>query len=152
MFNPNPLSQTPMPNTNWQNPWNAPAQPPQPAPMVPNWNRPTQSMSPAYTGIPGRAISNPQEIRPNEVPMDGTAGLFPMSDYSCIYVKAWGADGNIQTVRYVPEQPVEKAAQGPSQFDQVMERLTTIENAIAQMKVVKENPRSQKKEVAKDGE
>lgn len=74
-------------------------------------------------------MSNPQEIRPNEVPMDGTAAFFPMNDYSAIYIKAWGADGNIQTLRYIPEQ-VEQQPQGPSEFEQVMARLDSIEQSL----------------------
>ena len=127
---------------NWQQPpmipqTNAPAAP------VPNWNRPSFSQIPS--GIPGRQVNSPQEIRPNEVPMDGTAAFFPMNDYSAIYIKAWGADGNIQTVRFVPES-VETTQQGPSEFEQVMARLDSIEQSLNSRYNNKRN-NNQKKEV-----
>lgn len=89
---------------------------------------------PNQTGMPGlhgRIISNPEEIKLNEIPMDGTASLFPMNDDSCIYAKAWGQDGKIQTYRYIREdaEPVDK---GPSEFSQVMTRLDKIEQMLGQ--------------------
>ncbi len=83
------------------------------------------------TGLHGRIVSTPEEIKLNEIPMDGTASLFPMSDDSCIYAKAWGQDGKIQTFRYIREdaKPQEK---GPSEFAQVMTRLDKIEQMLGQ--------------------
>ena len=89
------------------------------------------SMGSMPGGLYGRVIANPEEIRLNEIPMDGTASLFPMKDDSCIYAKAWGPDGKIQTYRYIREdaEPVEK---GPSEFSQVMTRLDKIEQMLGQ--------------------
>lgn len=78
-----------------------------------------QQQSPGYSGlnnfqhpsvsqqqmIPGRPVSNLDEITPQEVPMDGSVSLFPQNDYSAIYAKTWTKDGTIATVKYVPEQP-----------------------------------------------
>lgn len=94
---------------------------------------PTPVPSP-MTGMPalhGRIIANPEEIKLNEIPMDGTASLFPMNDDSCIYAKAWGPDGKIETYRYIREdaEPQEK---GPSEFSQVMTRLDKIEQLLGQ--------------------
>lgn len=88
-------------------------------------------------GLHGRIISNPEEIKLNEIPMDGTASLFPMSDDSCIYAKAWGQDGKIQTFRYIREdaEPVDK---GPSEFSQVMTRLDKIEQMLGQRRPQKQ--------------
>lgn len=127
--------------------------------MVPNnWNRPytyqysgMQQSSPSF---PGRTINNPNEIRPNEVPLDGSASLFPMNDWSCIYLKAWGADGNIQTVRFIPEKlEVVAEQQGPSNFDLVMERLDNIEKMIQSQGNRKQyyNNNNQKKEADNNG-
>lgn len=82
-------------------------------------------------GLHGRIIGNPEEIKLNEIPMDGTASLFPMNDDSCIYAKAWGPDGKIQTFRYIREdaEPMDK---GPSEFSQVMTRLDKIEQMLGQ--------------------
>lgn len=83
------------------------------------------------TGLHGRIVANPEEIKLNEIPMDGTASLFPMNDDSCIYAKAWGPDGKIQTYRYIREdaEPIDK---GPSEFSQVMTRLDKIEQMLGQ--------------------
>lgn len=114
---------------------------------IANWNRPvftetkpnymppmTSNMGYNQQPIPslsGRMVTNPQEIRPNEVPMDGSVSFFPASDGSYIYAKFWGPDGNIQTRVFVPEQPApSEEVQGPSEFNQVMARLDKIEQML----------------------
>lgn len=121
---------------------------------VPNWNQPVftrgtpnyisnylsqQTSNPGniaqgapVPSLSGRMVSNPQEIRPNEVPMDGSVSFFPSLDGSYIYAKFWGPDGNIQTRVFVPEQTASaEEVQGPSEFDQVMTRLDKIEQLLA---------------------
>lgn len=92
--------------------------------------------TPVNQTLPGKVINNLQEVRPNEVPIDGSASVFPMSDLSSIYVKAWGPDGNIQTLKFVPDVSASQdmTNQGPSQFDQIMERLDSIEKAMTAYK------------------
>lgn len=99
-----------------------------------NWNRPIQPQPQTYNILSGRIIANPQEIRPNEVSMDGSLSLFPMNDGSCIYVKSWGADGNIQTIKFIPDPQNSQQSQGPSEFDQMMDRLTSIEASIESLR------------------
>lgn len=43
--------------------------------------------------VPGRTVASENEIKPNEIPMDGTISLFPLSDYSAIFAKQWKSDG-----------------------------------------------------------
>ncbi len=99
-------------------------------------------------GLHGRIIANPEEIKLNEIPMDGTASLFPMNDDSCIYAKAWGPDGKIQTYRYIREDVSKVQDEGPSEFAQVMTRLDKIEQMLGQRGQQKQqyynnrNPRS----------
>lgn len=125
----------------------------QPQPTMqstPNWNRPVFSngnqnylpynqqmpstvggMTQPIPSLSGRMVTSPQEIRPNEVPMDGSVSFFPSSDGSYIYAKFWGPDGNIQTRVFVPEQPVSmEGTQTSSEFDQVMARLDKIEQML----------------------
>lgn len=83
-----------------------------------------QAQTPGYAGfnnfqrpvtpavIPGRMVANMDEITPQEVPMDGSISLFPQNDYSCIYAKAWTKEGNIQTVRYIPD-PAQMGGEAP---------------------------------------
>ena len=123
---------------NFQNGYNQPY-PPQYYQYTPNWNRPVMaptSQTPVQNQqingmLSGKIITNLQEVRPNEVPMDGSAGIFPMNDFSSIYVKAWGQDGNIQTIKFIPDVTANKAVdQEPSEFDKIMERLQAIENLL----------------------
>ena len=148
--------------SNSQNGYNQPYSP-QYYQYTPNWNRPVMSTQPQVQSqqvngtLPGKIITNLQEVRPNEVPMDGSASIFPMSDFSSIYVKAWGPDGNIQTLRFIPEVTTNKevADQGPSEFDKIMERLDSIEKKIAESSSRPQKSSSyssQKKEVTNNAE
>lgn len=138
-------------------------------PMVPNWNRPTtttpynngngynmtggyQSPNPIPTSmnmqsayIPGRMVNDISEIRPNEVPMDGSVSLFPINNGSCIYVKCWSPDGTIKTMKYVPEQ-IPAEPQGPTEFEQLMSRLNAIEKKLSYNTSRKPYHSNQKKE------
>lgn len=62
-----------------------------------------QMISPSY--LPGRIINNPNEIRPNEVPMDGTPSVFLLNDASGVLVKWWTADGQLHTQVFTPQMP-----------------------------------------------
>ena len=84
-------------------------------PNMPNlsaasWNpqtNPNQNMvlTPRPGMLNGRIINSPNDIRPNEVSMDGLPSVFPMGDGSCVYVKYWDANGMIQTICYRATQP-----------------------------------------------
>lgn len=81
----------------------------------------------------GRVIDNPAEIQPIEVPMTGEPVFFPMRDGSAVICKCWRSDGNLVTMRYIPEQ-VEQAApdqtpQGPS----ILERLEEIHGMLKKL-------------------
>ena len=62
-----------------------------------------QTQQPAF--LSGRFIRDISEVTPQEVPMNGSPSVFPVSDASAIYVKSWDNNGNIVTVRYVREEP-----------------------------------------------
>lgn len=152
----------PQPVPNWNSPlpqngyYNNPSMPPmsssnpnayanmQTMATQPNWNF-AQQQRPS---LPGRVVGSPQDIAPNEVPMDGTAGIFPQQDGSCIYVKKWSTDGSIQTVRFVPAaEPVNTPPQTIAQaadLSVLMERFDRLE----QMLMTKPTQSKTKKEVA----
>lgn len=94
-----------------------------------NLDRNAQTFRPSY--IPGKTISNLKDIVPQDVPMDGSAAIFPMSDLSCIYVKAWGADGLIKDFKYVlePANPEQKIPEGNFQ-ETILDRLNSIEELV----------------------
>lgn len=64
-------------------------------------SQPVQSTQ--HTGITGRIVNSPDEITIQEVPTDGTMGLFPSADGTCIYGKRWKPDGTIKTTRFVAD-------------------------------------------------
>ena len=150
-------------NNNWSNFQNGYQQPQPPTyyPYTPNWNRPVMTnQAPVQNQqingtLPGKVITNLQEVRPNEVPMDGSASIFPMNDFSSIYVKAWGPDGNIQTFKFIPDVTTNKEVdRGPSEFDKIMERLDSIEKRLSEYtpRQQKSSYSSQKKEVVSNAE
>lgn len=90
----------------------------QPYPAVPN---------PRPRTIPGRMIYSPDEIMPQEVPMDGSVSLFPMHDWSCVYGKWWTSNGQIQTVKFVWEQPKKQIDESTSSLSDISARLEKVE-------------------------
>ena len=55
--------------------------------------------------LPGRIVNNPDEIRPNEVPNDGSIAVFPLNDGSAVYLKFFTGEGRINTVKFTVESP-----------------------------------------------
>lgn len=70
----------------------------------------------------GKMIQAPTDIMPGDIPMNGTPCFFPMQDGSAIYMKAWSADGTINTMRFLPENPATKE---PTQLDRIENMLST---------------------------
>ena len=86
---------------------------------------------PSVKRVPARIINDPKEIMPNEVPMDGSVSLFPTADYSCVYAKAWNANGMIDTVKYVPEKTeTQTGAQSQDVLTAILARLDNIERTL----------------------
>ena len=63
---------------------------------------PAQQPSMPQQSIFGRMVTEESEIKPNEVPMDGTIAFFPRVDLSAIIAKQWVQDGTIKTVTFTP--------------------------------------------------
>lgn len=59
-----------------------------------------QNTQPAL--INGRVVDDISTVTANEVPMTGECAVFPMRDLSAMYVKQWGNDGTIKTVKFTP--------------------------------------------------
>lgn len=66
-----------------------------------------QQMTP--TVLPGRMVDKGEDIMVGEVPTDGSLGLFPQKDGSCIYAKSWNSDGTIRTMKFVPMEQDDSA-------------------------------------------
>lgn len=106
----------------------APTQPLQPRFDPRPYNQPVQQTSPL-----GRMVDSPAEIQPIEVPMTGEPVFFPMRDGSAVICKCWRSDGNLVTMRYIPEvvdQPqADHAPEGPD----VIERLDKIQGLLEKL-------------------
>lgn len=112
-----------------------------------------QMLSPPY--LPGRVINNPNEIRPNEVPMDGTPSVFLLNDASGVLVKWWNTDGQLCTQIFIPQMT--ELAGGASvgmptdEFQkEVFDRFDKIEKKLNQRPYQK-NTNYKKKEGKNDG-
>ena len=86
--------------------------------------------------ITGRFVQNAEQIGVNDVPMNGTYSIFPKTDMTEIYAKAWDGNGNIQTLTYrlVQDDGTERAVvptvqeQLQSFRDEIMKRFDKLEN------------------------
>ena len=139
-----------MPYTNpYQTPFAAPFQQ---QPYVPSM--PTMPQMPVQQpGIAGHMVGSHEEIKPNDVPMNGSPAYFPAQDGSVIYAKAWNPDGSITTIRYLPavDNPVRDEEQtGPTLLD-IMDQLSDIEDLLkAQRKPATTKRATAKKEATDD--
>lgn len=79
----------------------------------------------AVPQISGRVVNSLDDITVQEVPTDGTVALFPSADGTCVYSKRWTPDGNISTMRFVPEVQ-EAQHQQPSPFDIINDRISEL--------------------------
>lgn len=79
----------------------------------------------ATSQINGRVVQSPDEITVREIPTDGTLALFPSADGTCIYGKRWMPDGNITTMRFVPEVQ-DALPQQPSPLDVINDRISEL--------------------------
>lgn len=77
----------------------------------------------------GRLVRCVEEIAPNEVPMDGSYGFFPVMDGSAIIVSHWAPDGSrIEHLRFILDGTSNQ--NGKSFEQQVLERLDKIEKTV----------------------
>ena len=89
-----------------------------------------------------RMVNSQNDIRVEEIPMDGTVGIFPVNNMSEIYAKSWNSiTGSIDTVVYKPALQEEKKLESKNNLDdfvasfnlfkdEVMDRLERIDKNI----------------------
>lgn len=79
--------------------------------------------------LTGRLVRGVEDIAPNEVPMDGSYGFFPVADGSAIYVSRWAPDGSrIEHLKFILDGA---QTQNEKSFEQqVLERLDKIEKTV----------------------
>ena len=122
----------------------------QPAPQpMPQYQQAYQPQMPQYqqkqfSPITGRIVSNAEEIMVQEVPTDGSIAWFPAADGSCVYGKRWTPDGNITTLRFVPEA-VEPAQPMP---DPIAELNGKVDQALGMLAAMQPQGRSSRRSKA----
>lgn len=101
------------------------------APMQPNHPQ-NQQRAPQPSIIPGRIVNDVKDIRPNEVPPDGTPGVFPKADASCVYIVYWDGVNGITTDTYVYQNPenTHVETEQTNVLAQMQEQLNRIENKL----------------------
>lgn len=113
------------------------------------WNRFTQSNQPLQdemTYLPGGYVNSVNDIKPNQVPRDGSIALFMRNDGLEIYAKQVNRNGYINELVFVPKQPdppPEQVAQNVTQatdLSHVNERLEKIEGMITELKSLWDSP------------
>ena len=112
--------------------------------------QPNYTAQPQQSSIFGRIVNDENEIMPNEVPMDGTIGIFPKSDGSEVIVKSWTQNGTISTVKYVPVVEGETPQVSNDPYPEIIDRLDRIEKQLSTRRTNRNN--SYKKETSNDSE
>lgn len=99
-------------------------------PTVPSNTMPVQQtqQQPQFAFVQGRVVESETDIKPNEIPMDGSVTFFPKSDYSVVFGKTWTENGTIRSMRYLleqenPVQPEPKKDDAPAINEDVIANL-----------------------------
>lgn len=77
----------------------------------------------------GKVVASPEDIRPNDIPMDGSVSFFPLKDGTTIYAKQWTGNGTIATAVYKLDVPPQEPKQ-PTAEEQILTRLERIEQML----------------------
>lgn len=97
--------------------------------------------------ITGRVVNSADDITVQEVPTDGSLAWFPSSDGSCVYAKRWTPDGNITTLRFVPEC-TEQQTPRQDKLDVIDERISGLYELVED--ISDHMPRRQTRKAVKD--
>lgn len=91
------------------------------------WGQNSQNRSQTFRGF---YVNDPAEIRPGDVPMDGSICFFPASNLSSITIKQWNSMGQLDTMVFVPAP--NQVSQTPPQIQQTQNQTPQIQQAQAQ--------------------
>lgn len=108
--------------------WQTPMQ--QPPQYAASEHRQPQPQS--HPSLPGRTVDDIKEVKPAEIPMDGTWCFFPLRNGTKVYVKLWDDSGELRTFSFIPEEPIREGqkAEEQSKFDKILTRLDDLEAAV----------------------
>ena len=65
--------------------------------------------------------------------MTGEPVFFPMRDGSAVICKCWRSDGNLVTMRYIPEQVEQATADQTTQGPTIAERIEEMHNMLKKL-------------------
>lgn len=109
-----------------------PMQMPMQQPNTQDWK--PYSPPSARPQLVGRWVSDFDEIKPQEVPMDGWMYLFPQIDWSCIHAKYWDNSGTLRSFRFLPEKndpPAQQQIAMPPEMDNIIQGYEAIAANVA---------------------
>ena len=90
-----------------------------------------QMQSPVPAALSGKTVNSPQEILPQDIPMNGFTSYFPKADGSEIYAKCWNSNGTIDTRTYILKPIEEPKSEEPDIMSQILSRLESIEHKVS---------------------
>lgn len=128
-YNPNQY-QTAMPNTSYGMPQYGATTT---QPRLDNLTT-SQPAQPQIQTVYGRVVESESEIKPNEVPMDGSIALFPKPDFSTIIAKQWSQNGTISTLKFVPEVNSESSEDASAATMSIDELAKSMDSKFAEIK------------------
>lgn len=104
-----------------------------------------------------RVIKSTDDIKPNEIPSDGSISLFLMDDLGAIYGKCWTNNGTVKNLRFVLERddpnrsdPKIESSKTSMNQDEIFERLSRMMSEMIDEKLSKFNSQN-KNASAKSG-
>lgn len=114
-------------------------------PYQPDPRQQPQQNTPQPPDFKGRVVERIEDVKPNEISMDGSFHYFPLKDGTKIYVKLWDSNAQLRTFSFIPEEPIIQAQQEAekTQFEKILERLDDME---AKLFDTRPAPVSKKKE------
>lgn len=102
-----------------------------------NRAQPQLPQMPTQMPLVGRTVNRIDEVRPQEVPMDGSVGYFPLADLSAIFARQWTGEGRIATVKYIPEPtqaPAQPGVTNEALSRDIIQRLDKIQELLNEKK------------------
>lgn len=82
----------------------------------------------------GRSVASENDIRPNDIVMDGGVSFFPKDDGQAIFVKWWGSNGLIEGRVFVPAPDTTsdkvEGSNAEKKLDDILERLGRLEKRL----------------------
>lgn len=104
--------------------------------------------------VNGYMVRDLSDIKPRDVPMDGSVSWFPQEDFTCIWARMWNKDGQLMTFKFVeevPNVPAQNQVNQPDEFQAtLMSRLDALQASIETIMSSMEKPTAPKTKKEED--